>query len=127
MNFQSTCSISTWSRLSFFCFLPLLSGCFEISNLRGKEQVLLKERQELEAQIPIYDQHISYYKTLLPPGTNIVGDADPMYDTLNGYLQKVETELLDLKANMASTDAYLKILREETSREHTLQPSASNP
>ncbi len=115
-------SVCSWQGLLLLVITPFLTGCFEISKTRGQTQILIQERLEVEKQIPIYDQHIAYYQSQLHPGTKITGSADPYYDTLNAYLQKVDSALVDTKVKMAGRSAYLNILREESSRQHSLQP-----
>lgn len=115
---------SASNRLLLLAATPMvLSGCFEISNARGKVQALAQERQAVSQDIAAYDKHIEYYKSLLPAGTQITGSSDPYYETLSGYLQRIENELAEVKVNMASADSYYKTLREETSRVRPLQPA----
>ncbi|GAA5138907.1 hypothetical protein GCM10023213_18670 [Prosthecobacter algae] len=117
-----TSSNYPWQGFLLLVITPFLTGCFEISKTQGQTQVLIQERLEVEKQIPIYDQHIAYYQSQLHQGTKITGGVDPYYDTLNAYLQKVETALVETKVKMAGRSAYLNILREESSRQHSLQP-----
>lgn len=115
-------SVCSWQGFLLLVITPFLTGCFEISKTQGQTQILIQERLEVEKQIPIYDQHIAYYQSQLHPGTKITGGVDPYYDTLNAYLQKVESALVETKVKMAGRSAYLNILREESSRQHSLQP-----
>ena len=115
-------SFCSWQAVLLLVITPFLTGCFEISKTQGQTQILIQERLEAEKQIPIYDQHIAYYQSQLHPGTKITGGVDPYYDTLNAYLQKVDSALADTKVKMAGRSAYLNILREESSRQHSLQP-----
>ncbi len=100
---------------------PLLSGCFEVSNMHGQAQALNNERIELEKHVPIYDQHIAYYQGVLPDETKMNGGSGAYYQALEEHVQKVENELVDIKVNLARSSAQLKILRDESERQHSLQ------
>lgn len=101
--------------------LPGLTSCREVSLMRGQTEVLSRELRELEGQVHAYDQHIAYYTAQLPQGVKITGSTDVHYDSLQTYLDRQDTELAAQKAKLASTHAYLQILRDETTRVSSLE------
>lgn len=114
----------SWQHIVGLVAVPLLlTGCFEISEARGKVQALAQERATISNDMAAYDKHIEYYKSIVPEATQIQPNKDPLYESLNGYLQRIETELANVKTKMADSDIYLKTLREEAARVRSLQPS----
>lgn len=112
----------TWKATLLLAITPFLTSCFELRQIQAETASLIQEKQEVDRLIPLYDQHIEYYRTQLPPTTvaKIGLNVDPFYPPLSEHVQKVEAELLDLKVNMASRNTYLQMLREESSRLHSL-------
>lgn len=112
--------------LAMAAALLTMTGCREVSLMRGQAKAMAQELRELESQIPIYDQHIAYYTGLLPQGVKITGATDLHYDSLKSYLDRQDTEIAAQKAKLASTHAYLQILREESARVSSIE-IPSNP
>lgn len=75
----------------------------------------------MDQQIQQMEQHIHYLKTQIPNTQGITGTTNPMLAPLQNHLTVIEQQLAATQSWIASTEAYVETLREESSLQLSLQ------